>query len=87
MQKDSRLFDDFARLASGAAGTLADIKREIESVVLEKVEKILHRMHLVKREEFEVVRLMAEKARADHEKLAARFTVLEKSLKKNDSSE
>ncbi len=87
MQKDSKIFDDFAKLASGAAGTLSDIKREIEAIVLEKVEKILHRMHLVKREEFEVVRLMAEKARAEQERLAAKITRLEKLLEKGGCSE
>jgi hypothetical protein len=87
MQKDSKILDDFTRLASGAVGTLADIKHEIENIVLDKVEKILQRAHPVKREEFEVVRLMAERARAEQEKLAAKVAVLEKLLKKNDSSE
>ena len=39
MQKDSKLFDDFAKLASGAAGTVLDKKREIEAMVMDKVEK------------------------------------------------
>jgi len=88
MQKDSRLFDDFTKLASSAAGTMADLKREIEMMVMDKVEKILYRMDLVKREEFEVVRQMAEKARKEQEHLSTRLAILEESLRKNlDSSE
>ncbi len=80
MQKDSKLFDDFAKLASGAAGTIADMKREVEAMVMDKVEKILSRMNLVRREEFEVVRLMAEQARLKQENLEKKLAELEKSL-------
>src|ERR1700679_1439957 len=70
MQKDSKLFDDFAKLASGATGTFLDMKREIEAIVMDKMEKLMGRMHLVKREEFEVVRAMAEEARLSQERMA-----------------
>lgn len=87
MQKDSRIFDDFAKLASGAAGTLTDIKHEVEAIVMDKVEKVLYRMNLVKREEFEVVREMAEKARAEQERLHDQLVRLEKRLQKGGCSE
>ena len=80
MQKDSRFFDDFAKLASGAAGTFTDLKREVEGLVMDKMEKIMSRMNLVRREEFEVVRLMAEQARAENEQLSQKLAELEKSL-------
>lgn len=82
MQKDSQIFDDFTKLASGAFGAFSDMKRDVEAIVMDKVEKILSRMHLVKREEFEVVRLMAERARAENERLAAKLTRVEKLLEK-----
>jgi BMFP domain-containing protein YqiC len=87
MQKDSKLFDDFARLASGAAGTVMDMKREVEAIVMDKVEKLLGRMHLVRREEFEVVRLMAEQARARQEQIAEKLAELEKLLDSQGSKE
>jgi len=87
MQKDSRLFDDFARLASGAAGTLSDIRHEVESIVMDKMEKVLRRMNLVRREEFEVVRAMAEHARTEQERLAAHLERIEKRLEKGGASE
>lgn len=82
MQKDSHMFDDFAKLASGAIDTFADMKREIEASMLDRMEKIMGRMQLVRREEFEVVRRMAEKARSEQEQLAAKVALLEKQLKK-----
>lgn len=80
MQKDSRFFDDIARMASGAAGTFTDLKREVEGMVMDKMEKIMSRMNLVRREEFEVVRGLAEAARAEQEKLTRKLAELEKAL-------
>lgn len=80
MQKDSRFFDDIARLASGAASTMGDMKREVEAIVMDKLEKILYRANLVRREEFEIVQLMLEKARLEQEKLAAEIAGLKKRI-------
>ncbi len=85
MQKDSKFFDDVAKLASGAAGTFMDMKREVEAIVMDKMEKLMGRMQLVRREEFEVVRLMAEQARAKQEELARRLGQIEKLLDSKDS--
>lgn len=81
MQKDSKLFDDVAKLASGAAGTLLDIKREVEAAIMAKMERLLLKMNVVSREEFEVVRELAAKARAEQEKLEKRLSELEKRIK------
>ncbi|MEI7668790.1 MAG: accessory factor UbiK family protein [Pseudomonadota bacterium] len=78
MQKDSRFFDDIAKMASGAVGTISDAKREIEAIIMDKVEKILYRMNLVRREEFEVVRQMVEATRLEQEKLKAEIAELKK---------
>ena len=45
------------------------------------IERILARMDLVKREEFEAVKAMAAKAREEQEILAERLAELEKRLK------
>jgi BMFP domain-containing protein YqiC len=87
MQKDSRFFDDFAKLASGAAGTVLDMKREVEAMVMDKVEKLLGRMNLVRREEFEVVRLMAEKVRVKQEQQEEKIAYLEKLLESQGSQD
>lgn len=78
MQKDSKLFDDMARMMSGAAGTLFDAKRELEQQIAAQIEKFLLKMNFVSREEFEVVRDMARMAREENEALKARLDALEK---------
>ena len=78
MQKDHKLFDDFARMASGATGTLLDMRREIEAALMGQVEKLLSRMNLVRRDEFDAVREMAAQARLQQELLAEKLEALEK---------
>lgn len=77
MQSQNRLFEDMAKLASGALGAAAGIRGEMEALFRQQMERVLHEMDLVTREEFEVVRLMAEKARMENEALAARLAALE----------
>ncbi len=76
MQKDSRLFEDMAKMASGAAGTLMDMRRELEAMVGDKIERLVARGRFVTREEFEVVRDMAQKARSENEALKAEIAAL-----------
>ena len=80
MQSSNRIFDDMARVTSGALGTLAGLRREVEAMVRHQFERLLDGMDLVTRDEFETVRAMAEKARTEQEKLAARVAVLEAAL-------
>lgn len=77
MQTDNRLFDDLARVASGALHTLGGLREEIEMRVRERLERFATEMNLVTREEFEAVRAMARKAREEQEALAARVAALE----------
>jgi len=77
MQSQSRLLEDLARVASSAMGVAAGMRDEVEARLRDQFEKILERMDLVTREEFEVVRAMAQKAREEQLDLAARLTALE----------
>ncbi len=78
MQKDSKLFDDMARMATNATGALFDMKREIEASVASQVEKFMEKAGTVSREEFEAVRTMATKAREENEALRAEIEKLKK---------
>jgi BMFP domain-containing protein YqiC len=78
MQTRNRMFDDAARVAGGAFGALAGIKREIEALVRTQFERLIGGLDLVTRDEFEAVREMAAKARAEQEALAERVATLEK---------
>jgi BMFP domain-containing protein YqiC len=76
MQKDSAFFEDIAKLTSSAAGALMDVRRELESMVSEKVARVLSAHAFVARDEFEVVRAMAQKAREENEALRAELAAL-----------
>jgi BMFP domain-containing protein YqiC len=80
MQTENRLLDDLARMANGALNTLSGLREEIESRVRERVERMLADMDMVPREEFDAVKAMAQKARAEQEDLAARVAELERRL-------
>jgi BMFP domain-containing protein YqiC len=80
MLGDRRLFDDMARVASGAAGAFGGIRSRMEGELRDHVERLLARMKLVTREEFDVVEALAQKARAEQEILAERLAALEARL-------
>jgi BMFP domain-containing protein YqiC len=77
MQTNNRLFDDFARMASGAMNAAAGVREEFEVLVRRQLERLLERMDLVSREEFDAVKAMAAKARSEQEALAKRVVALE----------
>jgi BMFP domain-containing protein YqiC len=80
MATNNRLFEDFARVAQGAAGALAGLRDELEARIKDQVDRVLSRMNLVRREEFDAVQAMAAKARREQEALAARLATLEAKL-------
>jgi BMFP domain-containing protein YqiC len=80
MQSQNRFFDDLARVASGALGTLSGVKTEVETRLREQLERVLAGMDLVSRDEFEAVKAMAAKARSEQEDLANRVAELESKL-------
>ncbi len=79
-QTRSRIFDDFSKLMTDAAGLAEGARREVETLARSQIERLMSGMDLVSREEFEAVREMAVKARAENEKLEARIAALESKL-------
>ena len=76
----NRLFDEFAKVMTDAAGAAQGVRQEFETAAKAQMERILNSMDLVKREEFEAVREMAIAARDENEALAARIEKLEELL-------
>ena len=76
----SRFFDEIAKLMSNASGAAQGVRKEIDTMVQNQVERVLNNLNVVKREEFDVVRDMAEKARTENVKLAERIAELEKAI-------
>jgi BMFP domain-containing protein YqiC len=77
MSFDVRVIDDLMRVATGALGTVAGLRDEAQARMRDRFERVLSRMDMVSREEFEVVRAMAAKAREENEALAGRIAALE----------
>lgn len=81
-QTTNKLFDDFAKLMTEAAGAAEGVRRETEALMRAQAEKFLRDMNVVTREDFEAVREMAQKARQENETLSARVAALEAQLGK-----
>jgi BMFP domain-containing protein YqiC len=79
-QTNNPFLDQFAKMMTDAAGAAQGVRREVETVMKAQGERVLNTMDVVKREEFEVVKAMAERARAENEKLEARIVALEAAL-------
>ncbi|WP_417622910.1 accessory factor UbiK family protein [Parasphingorhabdus sp.] len=79
MQSQNRFFDDLAKVLNGFAGTVAGVGREAEASARERAKEWFGGMDFVSREEFEAVKEMAAKARAEADALKKRVDALEKS--------
>lgn len=78
MQKDNKFFDDIAKVASGAAGSLLEMKREAEQMVAFQVEKMLQKSNIATREEYDTLLAMLTKIREEQDKISKRLDALEK---------
>jgi BMFP domain-containing protein YqiC len=82
MQSENRLFEDFAKLVNGAAGTIAGVGREAEAATREKAKEWIGGLDFVSRDEFEAVKAIAIAAREEADALKARLEALEAGKKK-----
>jgi len=77
MQSQNRLFDDLARVASGAAGALSGLRGEMEELFRQRLERYLAEADMVPRDEFDTIKAVAVQAREAQEALEARVAALE----------
>jgi BMFP domain-containing protein YqiC len=76
-QTDNPFLDGLARFFTDAAGAAQGMRNEIDTFVKQRLEKLIADMDFVPRDEFEAVKEMAAKARAENERLDARIAALE----------
>jgi BMFP domain-containing protein YqiC len=86
MQSDNRILDDMAKVATGALGSLTGLRAEIEAKVQQQLERLLGRMNLVSREEFETIKAVAQAAREEQIKLERRLQEIEARLAEKGAS-
>jgi BMFP domain-containing protein YqiC len=82
MESRSRLFEDLAKIAGSAAGSLSGLKDEIEARARQRLEDVAARLDLVTREDFDAVLAVAIKAREEQERLERRVTELEAQMQR-----
>ena len=80
MQTDNRLLDDLAKVATGAIGSLSGVRQEVEQRIQQQLERVIGRMNLVSRDEFEAIKAVAQAAREEQIRLEQRVAELEAKL-------
>jgi BMFP domain-containing protein YqiC len=80
MQGKNRIFDDLAKVAGGAASTVAGLRGEVGTLVRQQLERLMADGGTVPRDEFDAVKAVAAKARSEQEKLEKRVAALEAEL-------
>ena len=82
MQSRNKILDDVSQLMTNAMGVAQGAREEAETAVKSVIDRWLADHDFVTREEFDAVKAMAQKARAENENLKARVDALEKKRKK-----
>jgi BMFP domain-containing protein YqiC len=77
MQTRNKVFDDLSQLMTNAMGVAQGAKDEAQTAMSGMVDRWLAERDFVTREEFEAVRVMAQKAREENAALLARLEALE----------
>ena len=80
MQSENPILADIVKLANSAAGTMAGMTREARESARERLREAMGGVDFVSREEFDTVKAMAQKARAQADALEAKVAELEKKL-------
>lgn len=75
--RNNRLFEDISRIAGGALGAAGGVKADVEAMIRTQAAKLVDDLDLVRREEFEAAREMAQKARTAQEAMTAQISALE----------
>ena len=69
MVNKSKILSDLSKIAVDAMSTFSSLKKEIETIASLRVNKIINKMNLVKRDEFDVFKKMVQKMIIENEKL------------------
>ena len=80
MNDRPRFFDDLAGVAGGAISALAGLREEAEAMMRARMDDLIQRLDLVRREELEAIQELAANARAGQEVAEARAGELEARL-------
>ena len=69
MVNKNKILSDLSKFAVDAMSAFSGLKEEIETIVSLRVNKVIKKMNLVKKDEFDVLKKMVEKLIIDNEKV------------------
>ena len=69
MVNKSKILSDLSKMAVDAMNTFSGVRKEVETIVSLRVNKIINKMNLVKRDEFEVLKKLVQKLLIENENL------------------
>tara|TARA_B100002052_G_C15752971_1_gene538640 strand:+ start:196 stop:489 length:294 start_codon:yes stop_codon:yes gene_type:complete len=69
MVNRNKILSDLSKFAVDAMGAFSGLKEEIETIVSLRVDKVIKKMNLVKKDEFDVLKKMVQKLVIQNEKL------------------
>jgi len=69
MVNKSKILSDLSKMAVDAMDTFDGLRKEVEVIVSLRVNKIINKMNLIKRDEFEVLKKLVQKTLIENEKL------------------
>ena len=78
----NKILSDLSKFAVDAMSTFSGVKEEIETIVSLRVNKIIKKMNLVKKDEFDALKKMVQKVMMENEKLNKTSSRSTKSKKK-----
>ena len=68
MVNKSKILSDLSKIAVDAMSTFSSLRKEIETMVSLRVNKVINRMNLVRRDEFDALKRLVQKSIIDNEK-------------------
>ena len=61
MANKTKILSELSKIAVDAMSTFSGFKKEVETIIKLRVEKVINRMQLVRRDEFEVLKKIVQK--------------------------
>ena len=85
MVNKNKILSDLSKFAVDAMSTFAGLREEIETIVSLRVNKVIKKMNLVNKDEFDVLKKIVDKLTLERENLKRSKSSKKKAVKKNKS--
>lgn len=86
MQTENKLFDDIGKLATSTLGLAQGLREEVETLVRQRLERVIAELDVVPRDEFDALKALAVKLEQDNQALNERLDAVEKTKKPRSAS-